>query len=178
MALEGMHVAPMSWKTLRWVRTLRGQLVLGLALTLLVIVTLVLAMAWYFGESMLQQGNLANLRYDSNMLADEVSQQMRSRMDALERVADTLAGEDDTVRVRDLLAHNDPLLEWFEGLVVADADGVIIADWPALDDRIGLKSGNSEFFRMLQGTHQSYVSEPFIGPVSHYPLVLISVPRF
>ena len=171
-------MAPMSWKTLRWVRTLRGQLVLGLALTWLVIVTLVLAMAWYFGESMLQQGNLANLRYDSNMLADEVSQQMRSRMDALERVGDTLEGEDDTARVREQLAHNDPLLEWFEGLVVADADGVIIADWPALDNRIGLKSGDSEFFRMLKGTQQSYVSEPFIGPVSQYPMVLVSVPRF
>ncbi|MGS2744147.1 sensor domain-containing diguanylate cyclase [Halomonas sp. LS-001] len=173
-----MHVAPMSWKTLRWVRTLRGQLVLGLALTWLVIITLVLAMAWYFGESMLQQGNMANLRYDADMLADEVSQQMRSRMDALERVADTLKGEDDTARVRGILAHNDSLLEWFEGLVVADADGVIVADWPALDNRIGLKSGNSEFFRMLEGTRQTYVSEPFIGPVSQYPMVLVSVPRF
>ena len=170
-------MAPMSWKTLRWVRTLRGQLVLGLAFTWLFIVTLVLTMAWYFGESMLQQDNLANLRYDSNMLADEVSQQMYSRIGALEHVADTLEGEDDAARIRDLL-YRGTLLQWFEGLIVADADGVIIADWPKLDKRIGINSGNSEFFRMLKGTEYPYVSEPFIGPVSHYPMVVVSVPRF
>ena len=85
--------SPRNWKAFAWLLTLRGRLVFGLALTWLAIVALVLAMAWYLGQTMLQQSNMAHLSYESSMLADEISQQMHARINALERVASTLSVE-------------------------------------------------------------------------------------
>lgn len=169
--------SPRNWKVFAWLLTLRGRLVVGLALTWLAIVALVLAMAWYLGQSMLQQNNMAHLSYESSMLADEISQQMHARINALERVASTIRVEDSATQAEQVLAENDVLLEWFEGLLVADANGVIIADWPILDNRTGLESAGTEFFRMLKGSRKAYVSEPFLGPVSHYPMVIVGIPR-
>ncbi|WP_328730729.1 diguanylate cyclase [Vreelandella azerica] len=169
--------SPRNWKAFAWLLTLRGRLVFGLALTWLAIVALVLAMAWYLGQTMLQQSNMAHLSYESSMLADEISQQMDARINALERVASTLSVEDSGAQAEQVLAENDVLLEWFEGLLVADANGVVIADWPILDNRIGLESAGTEFFRMLKGSRKAYVSEPFVGPVSQYPMVIVGIPR-
>lgn len=169
--------SPRNWKILAWLVTLRGRLVVGLALTWLAIVALVLAMAWYLGQSMLQQSNMDHLRYDSSMLADEVSQQMHARIKSLERLAASIDDQENATLIEKVLAENDVLLEWFEGLLVADANGVIVADWPMLDNRIGFESAGTEFFRMLKGSRKPYFSEPFVGPVSQYPLVIVGIPR-
>ncbi|MFO7908828.1 MAG: hypothetical protein R6U42_02140, partial [Halomonas sp.] len=104
--------SPRNWKILAWLVTLRGRLVVGLALTWLAIVALVLAMAWYLGQSMLQQSNMDHLRYDSSMLADEVSQQMHARIKSLERLAASIDDQENATLIEKVLAENDVLLEW------------------------------------------------------------------
>ncbi|MDR5899623.1 diguanylate cyclase [Halomonas vilamensis] len=135
-------------------------------------------MAWHLGQSMVQGTSLSHLRYEANMLTDEISQQMNSRISALERLSGFIADRDNPLWLQNALRRNDALLEWFEGIVIIDAAGQVVADWPMLSDRQGLDTSHTEFFRMLKGTQSAYVSEPFVGRVSQYPMVLVSVPRF
>ncbi|GAB2719075.1 diguanylate cyclase [Halomonas garicola] len=149
----------------------------GLACTWLIVVALVLSIAWYLGKHMAQETSVAHLRYETAMLADEITQQVNSRISALEHLAEVADTPDTTDSLKRRLRHNEALLEWFEGLVISDAEGNLVADWPVLAARRDFNINHREFFRMVKGTGYPYVSEPFIGRASRVPLVLIGVPR-
>ncbi|GAA3896930.1 hypothetical protein GCM10022228_04650 [Halomonas cibimaris] len=157
--------------------SLRGRLVVGLAFTWLAIVALVLAMTWYLGKSMVNDTSLSYLRYETAMLADELSHEIRSRTRTLSHVADITQAVHDPEALQRRLRHNDALLEWFERLVITDAQGDIAASWPKIDRKSMASVENREFFRMIQGTGYPHVSEPFVGRASRVPMVLIGVPR-
>ncbi len=165
-------------KSANALRSLRGRLVLGLAFTWILIVALVLAMAWHLGKNMVQETSLSHLRYETSMLADEITHQVNSRIRALEHVADVTVdpASEEMLQVR--LQNNDALLEWFERLVITDAQGNIDASWPLIENQRGMSIGDREYFRMIKGTGYSYVSEPFMGRASQVPMVMIGVPRW
>lgn len=173
-----MFSLPQRGLLLHFARTLRGRLIVGLALIWVLAVAFVLGMAWHLGQSMVQRTNQVHLDYEVNMLADEITQQMHARISALTHVAASVAGRDDPVSLQQALYPYSALLAWFEGLVVMDADGRIVADRPVVDNRQGLDTAGTEFFTMVKGTQRPYVSEPFVGRASQSPIVLISVPRF
>lgn len=158
-------------------RSLKGRLLLGLSCALLLLAALVLGMAWQVGKTMLHEANMAHLRYETQLLADEITQQIEHRFQALERLNQSLDANEDPDALRATLSQNDALLAWFEGVVIADSQGRIIADWPRVEGRQGLETSALEYFKMLQGTRQPYVSEPFVGRASRMPLVLVGVPR-
>ncbi|MFG6668716.1 diguanylate cyclase domain-containing protein [Halomonas sp. HNIBRBA4712] len=136
-----------------------------------------LGLSWQVGKKMLHDANVAHLRYEATLIADELIQQVDTRIEALERLNVALGAADDAEWVQFELMKNDSLLSWFDGVVVSNAEGVIIADWPSIVGRVGLDTSDSEHFGMLRGTRSPYVSEPFIGRASQTPLVLVSVPR-
>ncbi|OJA07285.1 diguanylate cyclase [Halomonas sp. QHL1] len=159
-------------------RSLRGRLLLGLAATWFLVVTLVLGMSWQLGKTMVQETNMSHLRYEATLLADEVTQQVELRFQALERLRGRIGATDDAGWINYQLQQNDSLLAWFEGIVVANRKGTVVADWPAIVGRVGLDTSELEYFHMLRGTRRPYVSEPFEGRASGMPMVLVSVPRF
>ena len=159
-------------------RSLRGRLLLGLALTWLLVVSLVLGMSWQLGKTMVHETNMSHLRYEATLLADELTQQIEMRFQALERLREMIGATDDTDWISYQLRQNDSLLAWFEGVVVVDSEGDVVADWPAVIGRVGLKTADLEYFRMLRGMRRPYVSEPFFGRASGMPMVLVGVPRF
>lgn len=65
-------------------RSLRGRLLLGLAVTWFLVVTLLLGMSWQLGKTMVHDTNMSHLRYEATLLADEVTQQIELRFQALE----------------------------------------------------------------------------------------------
>jgi diguanylate cyclase len=158
--------------------SLKGRLLLGLSFTLLLLVALVLGMAWQVGKTMVQETNMSHLRYEATLLADEVTQQIDMRFQALERLSEMIGATEDASWISYQLRQNDSLLAWFEGVVVANSDGKVIADWPAIVGRVGLETSELEYFRMLRGIRRPYVSEPFVGRASGMPMVLVGVPRF
>lgn len=158
--------------------SLKGRLLLGLSFTLLLLIALVLGMAWQVGKTMVQETNMSHLRYEATLLADEVTQQIEMRFQALERLNEMIGTTEDASWISYQLQQNDSLLAWFEGIVVANSDGEIIADWPAIVGRVGLETAELEYFRMLRGIRRPYVSEPFVGRASGMPMVLVGVPRF
>ncbi len=165
-------------KTMFTSRSLKSRLLLGLAITWFLVVSLMLAMSWQLGKTMLHATNVSHLRYEATLLADEVTQQVVMRIQALERLRETIGSTEDPDWISYQLRQNDTLLAWFDGIVVANSEGVVVADWPAVVGRVGLNTADLEYFGMLRGSRRPYVSEPFVGRASGVPIVLISVPRF
>nr|WP_227842215.1 diguanylate cyclase [Halomonas zhuhanensis] len=126
---------------------------------------------------MVQETNISHLRYESRLLADEITQQVSIRIKTLERLSLLFSQRINPNWLQMELRHHDTLLELFEGLVVSDASGRLIADWPVVPGRANLETGQQEYFRMLRSTGRPYVSQPFVGQASKIPMVLISVPR-
>lgn len=75
--------------------SLKGRLLLGLSFTLLLLIALVLGMAWQLGKTMVQEANMSHLRYEATLLADEVTQQIDMRIEALERLSEMIGPTDD-----------------------------------------------------------------------------------
>ncbi|KPQ22474.1 PAS domain S-box-containing protein/diguanylate cyclase (GGDEF) domain-containing protein [Halomonas sp. HL-93] len=150
---------------------------MGLAVTWLLVVMLVLGMAWQLGSAMVKATNMAHLRYESTLLADEVTEQVDARIDALSRLNTQLEADASDDAIDSTLQRNEALMAWFEGVVVANAEGRVIADWPNVEGREGLDTAQLEYFKILRGSQKPYVSEPFVGRGSGMPMILISVPR-
>ncbi|WP_417861562.1 diguanylate cyclase [Vreelandella venusta] len=159
------------------VSSLKGRLLLGLLCALLILAGLVLGMAWQVGKTMVQEANMAHMRYEADLIADEVTQQIDHRIQALERLNDILGMTNDPEWLGYELRKNDALLAWFDAIVVSNSSGRIVSDWPAVAGRVGLETADLEYYKMLQGTQRPYVSEPFVGRASEMPMVLVSVPR-
>lgn len=165
-------------KTMFTSRSLKSRLLLGLAITWFLVVSLMLAMSWQLGKTMVHATNVSHLRYEAKLLADEVTQEVVMRIQALERLRETIGSTEDPDWISYQLRQNDSLLPWFDGIVVANSEGVVVADWPAVVGRVGLNTADLEYFAMLRGSRRPYVSEPFVGRASGVPIVLVSVPRF
>ncbi|WP_306417702.1 sensor domain-containing diguanylate cyclase [Halomonas heilongjiangensis] len=165
--------------------SLQGRLMIGLAVTWVVVALLLMGSGRLAGLQLVRETNFAHLSYESRLIADEITAQVNDRLGALERLAARLDqqlhregdGQPGEEVLRSELKHNDSLLEWFDGLVVADADGTVLADWPVVVGRVGLSTAETEYFRFVAAVRRPYVSEPFVGRASDMPLVLFVVPR-
>ncbi|GGW50606.1 hypothetical protein GCM10007158_09460 [Vreelandella hamiltonii] len=158
-------------------RSLKGRLLLGLSCALAILAGAVLSMAWQVGKTMVHETNMAHLRYEADLLSDEITQQVNQRIRALELLSSAMGSANETSWLSYELQKNDALLAWFDGLVVSDEHGEIVADWPSIVGRVGLDTSELEYFRMVRGTRRPYVSEPFVGRASGAPMVLMIVPR-
>ena len=161
----------------RFLCSLQGRLLAGLAATWLVIVGILLMLAWQYGKALVDEVNLDHLRDESHLIADGLTEKVNRRLDALTRL-ETVLRESDEDGLETFLEHNQALLEWFEGIMVTGLDGVVLADWPVVEGRVGLETARTEYFRMVSHSPWPYVSEPFVGRASGDSLVLMLVPRF
>lgn len=160
----------------RAVCSLQGRLLGGLAATWLLIVGLLLVLAWLFGKGLVGDANLSHLRYEARLIAADLTDEVEMRITALGRLSHRLQ-RSDAQELEALLEDNQALLAWFEGIMVTDRDGTVLADWPVVAGRAGLETRDTEYFPMVRHTRSPYVSEPFIGRASGDSLVLMLVPR-
>jgi diguanylate cyclase len=172
-----LHVTTRIGSLVRSIFSLQGRLLTGLVMTWLVTVGAVLMLAWQFGKDLVDEANLAHLRYESQLIANDLTEQVDRRLRALERLERSIRGlEQEEMSGR--LASHQVLLEWFEGLMVTDAEGVFVADWPEVPGRTGMESAETEYFQMVNHSPFPYVSRPLVGRASGDNLVLMLVPRF
>ncbi|MDT8896544.1 diguanylate cyclase [Halomonas sp. I1] len=157
--------------------SLKGRLLQGLLVTWIVVAALLLMFGWRSGETLVGDSSRTHLRYEARLIADELTQQMDSRLAALERLADRLGASSREAGLRDALRQSDALLEWFDGLVVIDAEGRVVSDWPRVEGRVGLDTSNREYFQHVEAFKRPHVSEPFHGKASDAPLVMLMAPR-
>jgi len=157
--------------------TLQGRLLVGLVASWLAIIGLLLGVAWGIGQTLVRDANLSHLGYQAEMLSQGLQDRLVQRFTRLAHFADQLA-EGTPAEITQRLESNRSLLADFEGVVIIDADGVVIADLPEVPGRVGLETAAREYFPMVQHSPWPYVSRPFTGRASLQPQVLMLVPRF
>ena len=159
--------------------SLKGRLLSGLVMNWLVVLALLLGFGWQSGESLLEASNRAHLRYEARLIADELTVQVETRLQALQRLAGRLQAQRDhgLNSLGDELRGNAVLLEWFDGLLVADAEGAIQAAWPNRRRLQGVEIADRDYFRNVRAFKRPHVSDPIRGRASGAPLVLFAVPR-
>ncbi|WP_249260635.1 sensor domain-containing diguanylate cyclase [Halomonas caseinilytica] len=177
MSLRGAVVPTRFSRYLHGALSLKGRLLLGLLVIWTLVVALLLGFGWRSGEALVGDSSRTHLRYEARLIADELTQQVETRLSALERLADRLDMADAEAEGRGALRQSDALLEWFNGLVVADAEGRIVSDWPRVEGRAGRYIGDRAFFRHVRAFKRPYVSEPFRGRNDGAPQVMFLVPR-
>ncbi|MDN3523306.1 sensor domain-containing diguanylate cyclase [Halomonas ramblicola] len=158
--------------------SLQSRLVVGLGVTWALVAGLLLGSAWQSGQLLVRESNYDHLRYEARLIADDITQQVSLRLSVLESLAARLSsGRNDDAMPQALLRDNQALLGLFEGLVIGDADGTIVADWPVVAGRVGLDVSHREYARFMEAVKRPYVSEPFIGLAGDEPLIMVLVPR-
>ncbi|WP_337587332.1 sensor domain-containing diguanylate cyclase [Bisbaumannia pacifica] len=155
-------------------RTLQGRLLVGLVVTWLVIIGLLLGVAWGIGQTMVGSTHLTQLGYQAEMLSRGLQERLEQRFNALTYFVERLGEEEGAL----LLAETPSLLAHFEGVVVTDAGGRVIADLPEVPGRVGLETASREYFQLMRHSPWPHVSRPFLGRASEQPLVMLLVPRF
>ena len=79
-----MRLAPPIHRLITF-RSLKSRLLLGLSCALAILAGAVLGMAWQVGKIMVHETNIAHLRYEADLLADEITHQINQRINALGR---------------------------------------------------------------------------------------------
>ena len=68
------------------------------------------------------------------------------------------------------------LLQLFDDLLIVDAKGVVVADYPARPNRIGVDISDRPYVHRALSFNRTVVSEPVIGKVSRAPTLGIAAP--
>ncbi len=160
------------------IRSMHKRLLLGLAFGWLLGMAVILVSTWHSGQSLIREVANEHLEYEARMIAGEIDQEVQLRFEALQRLASQI-GTFESRAYAELsreLSRNDALLSLFDGLVMIDRDGKVLADWPRIDGREGLSVHGSDFFQFQRHVSRPYVSEPFRGRASDEPLIVFSVP--
>ena len=110
-------------KLCRFVASLSLQLrmMTGLAMTWVVVVTILLAWGWYTGKDLVREVNFSHLRYETHLIADEVTEEIETRLAMLERVASRHSSGALLDPGGGVLKDNSVLLELFDGLARRNA---------------------------------------------------------
>ncbi|GHA95282.1 sensor domain-containing diguanylate cyclase [Modicisalibacter luteus] len=160
------------------VRSLHKRLLLGLATGWIVVVAAILLSTWNSGQRLIGEVSNEHLEYEARAIAEMIDQEVRLRFETLERLALQLPAPQvqNAALLRAELRHNDALLALFDGLMVVDRHGQVLADWPQVAGREGLDVSDTGYFAFQQQVGGPYVSEPFFGRASQAPLLMLSMP--
>ncbi|PRY73189.1 sensor domain-containing diguanylate cyclase [Halomonas ventosae] len=167
-------VKPLTTALRRHLLSLRGRLLLGVAVVWFLLSLLLLAFGWQSGTLLVEETNRVHLRYEADLIRNAITHQVDQRLAALARLAGTLPEASQGTLAR---GSHEALLTLFDGLVVVDAKNEVVDDWPILPGRVGREVNNRGYARFMQAVQRPHVSEPFIGAISGKPMVMMLVPR-
>lgn len=115
----------------------------------------------------------------ARFIAADLDIDIQIRIDVLEEIAASIAPEGlgDPAKVLRILRDRKVSESIFPlGLIVANKEGIYIAEYPSVPGRLGESIGDTEFFRQLMTGAKQAVSEPLIGRTAKQPLFRIGVP--
>lgn len=158
--------------------SLKRRLLASLGLGWLVIVIVLLAATWYSGQRQIREVNNIHLEYEARLIAQQIEQEVQLRLDALKRLGADIeaSGPVEIPEAQWTLEDEKGLLSLFDGLVVVNREGLIIADWPYLKGRRGLDVSDDVIFQFQREVGRPYISEPFVEPATGSSVILFSVP--
>ncbi|SDN86869.1 PAS domain S-box-containing protein/diguanylate cyclase (GGDEF) domain-containing protein [Halomonas shengliensis] len=168
-----LPLAPLFKTLTRQLLSLRGRLLLGAALLWTLLCLTLLAFGWQSGTLLVDETNRMHLRYEAELIRNDIAQQVNQRLTALERLAGRIPTPAEGALARQGAGHLEGL---FDGLILVDTDSRILDDWPADAGRLGKNVGDRPYARFMHEVKRPHVSEPFVGRVSGSPRVMMLVP--
>ncbi|GEN23281.1 hypothetical protein HCU01_12300 [Halomonas cupida] len=156
--------------------SLRARILIGLVLTWALILVGMLWSGWMIGKDLVREVNFEHLHYESRLIADAVSDEVQTRLDVLERMAASIRWDVLSDPEQSALLNSQALLGLFDRMVVIDNQGSILASWPNSSKLSAINLADREYFSMVRGTRQAYVSEPIYSRISGNPVVVVVVP--
>ena len=119
-----------------------------------------------------QQASLAN------RVAHEIDGKFETCAGALSATAAFMDERDlaDPAQIRKQFAERPSLLALFDDLLVQDAKGMVVTDFPQLAGRVGLDASDREFFRQVVANHNTVISEPVLSRTRREPIVNVATP--
>lgn len=156
--------------------SLRARILIGLVLTWALILIGMLWSGWMIGRDLVREVNFEHLHYESRLIADAVSDEVQTRLDVLERVAVSIRWEILSDPGQSELVNSHALLGLFDRMAVLDDQGNILTTWPNSSKLQAINLADREYFSMVRGTRQAYVSEPIYSRINGNPIVVMVVP--
>ncbi|WP_445000696.1 sensor domain-containing diguanylate cyclase [Halomonas mongoliensis] len=153
--------------------SLRLRLLIGIGLGWLVLVVALLGYSHLSGSSLTRHENLVHLEYEAQLVADQLSRELVERKRTLALLAEGLDIEDPELAAR--LREQRPLLALFDRLMVFDAEGLPVADWPPFPEG-GPHIGERYYFQHVKAFRRPWVSEPFRGGETRIDQVMVIQP--
>ncbi len=158
----------------RWVNlSLRLRLLLGIGLGWLVLVAALLGYSHLSGGNLTRHENRVHLEYQAQLVADQLSRELAERKRMLARLADDIAIDDPGLTSQ--LQRQQPLLALFDRLMVFDAAGRPVADWPPFPEG-GPEIGHRSYFQQVKAFRRPHVSEPYRGGETGIDQVMVIHP--
>lgn len=158
----------------RWVTlSLRLRLLLGIGLGWLVLVAALLGYSHLSGGNLTRHENLVHLEYEAQLVADQLSRELAERQRVLARLADDIAIDDPELASQ--LQRQQPLLALFDRLMVFDAEGRPVADWPPFPEG-GPEINYRPYFKHVKAFRRPHVSEPYRGGETGIDQVMVIHP--
>ena len=157
----------------------RRLLLINLASVLVAAVVLTAAVDWL----VLQNNREQILEQQSNFteqVARRIDQGLEDRVRTLEGLGRLLHDGEQLLEIEAIQGVLDSRLLLHEhfnnGLMVANAQGIISVDSPVLEGRTGLDVSDRAYFRVAAQTKRPHISDPIISRVIGIPVFIISVP--
>ncbi|MDW7748841.1 diguanylate cyclase [Halomonas sp.] len=158
---------------MRLLLSLRGRLLLGAVVLWSLLCLTLLTFGWQSGTLLVGETNRMHLRYEAELIRNQITQQVTLRLDALERLARQLPTPSQGALSRQAPHELDGL---FNGLLLVDTGSRVIDEWPLSQGRTGTLVGDRPYARFMHAIQRPHVSEPFIGRISGSPRVMMLVP--
>ncbi|MFO8044954.1 MAG: diguanylate cyclase [Halomonas sp.] len=153
--------------------SLRLRLLLGIGLGWLVLVAALLGYSHLSGGNLTRHENRVHLEYEAQLVAGQLSRDITERKRVLARLADDIAIDD--AGLASQLQRQQPLLALFDRLMVFDAEGRPVADWPPFPEG-GPEIGHRPYFQHVKAFRRPHVSEPYRGGETGIDQVMVIHP--
>ncbi len=130
-------------------------------------------------EGGLEKVIAAQLSNAAVYVAEDVNARISSRFERLDELAATITADfqGNAKRSQWLLEERDLTHSYFSlGVVVADRDGTVIAEYPHLPGRLGSSKADDPVFRAIQAGVNHAVGKPDLGRFAHQVIVSLAVP--
>ena len=162
------------------VLSLRTRIVAGMLLTMLVATVSVTLLSLSLGRQEMKEAIATEQGALLTRTAEQIDQKFERRLAALALLAKKLlqenaAGPDAFKR---FVENQSELSVWFDNLLVAGADGTVLANMNSPASSAGVSLAGREYFQDTLSLRTGVISRPVSSVITHRPIVLITAPVF
>lgn len=155
------------------------------AVALVVAAVLVTALVLTLANSFLSRGELeeqarAQVETIAELVASELDDRLRRRLETLSHVASNLTMSEEAFRgrARVVVQQQVALQHQFDGVYLIGAGGKVLAETPEKYHQTGLNVSDRDYFKIASSQLTPVISAPYLSNYQNVPALMIAAPIF